>query len=134
MNESFKVDPEKQRRYRRGRSTIFWLSYTGREPHLNSGCSRLHLQRVQNMHSLSNLLFLAAFCLSGISAAPQHLLRSPTFDSASDLLQQPQGLLQVLQVYPPPLSPKQLIGSTACSYTLMSHVFARSADRPFIGS
>lgn len=111
----------------------FWLSYIHTEPHLNGGgCSRLRLQSVQNMHSLSALLFLATFCLSDISALSRHPLRSYAFASSSELQQ--RELLEVFQVYPPPLSPNQLVGSTACSYTLMNHVFGHSADRPFIGS
>jgi hypothetical protein len=42
-------------------------------------------------------------------------------------------LLEVFQVYPPPLSPKDLVGSTVCSFTLMHHVFADSAGKPYIG-
>jgi hypothetical protein len=43
------------------------------------------------------------------------------------------SLLEVFQAYPPPLCPEQLLGSTGCSFTLMNHVFADSAGKPYIG-
>ena len=45
-----------------------------------------------------------------------------------------ESLLEVFQVYPPPLSPEDLVGSTECSFTLMNHVFADSAGKPYIGA
>ena len=44
-----------------------------------------------------------------------------------------EALLEVFQVYPPPLSPSDRRGSMTCSYTLMNHVFSNSAGRPYIG-
>ena len=46
---------------------------------------------------------------------------------------QDAALLEVFQVYPPPLSSTNRRGSTTCSYTLMNHVFSNSAGRPYIG-
>ena len=43
------------------------------------------------------------------------------------------SLREVIQVYPPPLSPEALKGSTSCSFTLMEHVFGESAGKPFVG-
>lgn len=42
-------------------------------------------------------------------------------------------LLEIFQVFPPPLSPNDLLGSTVCSFTLMNHVFGKSAGKPFVG-
>src|SRR5271156_4348790 len=46
----------------------------------------------------------------------------------------PRSLREVIQVYPPPLSPKDLNGSISCSFTLMEHVFAQSAGKPYVGT
>jgi len=43
-------------------------------------------------------------------------------------------LLEVFQAFPPPLSPKDLQDSTACSYPLMNHVFGNSAEKPYVGA
>lgn len=45
-----------------------------------------------------------------------------------------ESLLEVFQVYPPPLSPEDALDSTGCSFTLMNHVFADSAGKPYIGA
>jgi hypothetical protein len=47
--------------------------------------------------------------------------------------QDKEALLEVFQVYPPPLSSADRRSSTTCSYTLMNHVFSNSAGRPYIG-
>src|SRR5216110_1466327 len=38
-----------------------------------------------------------------------------------------ESLFEVFQVYPPPVSSSDLVGSTTCSFILMNHVFADSA-------
>jgi Peptide N-acetyl-beta-D-glucosaminyl asparaginase amidase A len=43
------------------------------------------------------------------------------------------ALLDVFQVYPPPISATNRLGSTACTYTLMNHVFSNSAGKPYVG-
>jgi hypothetical protein len=43
-------------------------------------------------------------------------------------------LLEVFQVHHPPVSQADLLGSTACSFTLMRHVFGNSAGSPFVGT
>jgi hypothetical protein len=43
------------------------------------------------------------------------------------------SLLEVFQVFPPPLSSEELDGSSSCSFTLMHHVFAESAGNPYVG-
>src|SRR5579859_810736 len=47
---------------------------------------------------------------------------------------QQRPLLEIFQVAPPPLSPKEKKGATACSFTLMQHVFGNSVGDPFIGN
>lgn len=44
------------------------------------------------------------------------------------------SLLEVFQAFPPPLNSKDLLGSTACSFLLMNHVFANSEGKPYVGA
>jgi hypothetical protein len=61
---------------------------------------------------------------------PSLALRNEAVSFASGL---DTALLEVFQVFPPPLSPTDRLGSTVCSFTLMEHVFSNSAGKPYIG-
>ena len=63
-------------------------------------------------------------------AAPSFSLRHVT---VSEQVSDTPLLLEVFQVYPPPLNPEELKGSTVCSYSLMQHTFAHSAGKPYVG-
>ena len=53
--------------------------------------------------------------------------------SYANLATDDAALLEVFQVYPPPISHANSRGSTVCSYTLMNHVFSNSAGKPYVG-
>jgi hypothetical protein len=73
---------------------------------------------------------LVVTCLAVPSLSLRHAFApEDVFRSSQD-----SSLREVFQVYPPPISPKDLVGSTVCSFTLMNHVFGNSAGKPFIGN
>jgi hypothetical protein len=73
------------------------------------------------------LLWTAVLVLSGSSSFRHEAVSNTTLEDGG------RSLLEVFQAFPAPLSPKDLIGSTVCSYTLMNHVFADSAGKPYVG-
>jgi hypothetical protein len=80
--------------------------------------------------SLISMLHFAIGLL--VLASPSTALRH---DAVSDnIVSETDALLEVFQVYPPPLSPTDVKGATACSFTLMHHVFGNSAGNPFVGT
>jgi Peptide N-acetyl-beta-D-glucosaminyl asparaginase amidase A len=72
---------------------------------------------------------LLAACLALPSLSLRHTISPQDVAGCS----QEPSLREVFQVYPPPISPMDLLGSTACSFTLMTHDFGNSAGKPFIG-
>ena len=81
----------------------------------------------------SSHVMLFCLLLTACLALPSLSLRHPI--SLQDVAgtSQDSSLREVFQAYPPPISPKDLVGSTTCSFKLMNHVFGNSAGKPFIG-
>jgi hypothetical protein len=62
-----------------------------------------------------------------------YLSNLPWVNTQYPVSQLDKQLLEVVQVYAPPVSPKDSEGLSSCSFTLMEHVFGQSAGKPFIG-
>lgn len=80
--------------------------------------------------SLISMLYIAIglLVMASSSTALWH-------DAVSDnSVSETGALLGVFQVSPPPLSPTDLKKATACSFTLMHHVFGNSAGNPYVGT
>jgi hypothetical protein len=93
---------------------------------------------VQNSLSPEPRMFFAVLSSVLLTAVPILSKPFPPLRSGNvlinDFMQLSAPLLEVFQVYPPPLSPSDLLDSTACSFTLMNHVFGNSAGNPFVGT
>src|SRR5271169_1659046 len=73
--------------------------------------------------------WIALLALSRASSSLRHETVSGSMLEDGD-----RPLLEVFQAFPPPLSPKDLLDSTVCSYPLMNHVFGNSAGKPYVGA